>query len=279
MFLITLVLLQALRLVFCKTVSDPNDNKGNTPFFLQDPSDDQCLGPNGFVQCDEKALWILTTRKGRKTYSLVSLLNPDDNGLCLENKRGYFGFSDKVGMGSCKSKGSQSWDFLFVDDKHVKVSTNDKTLVRGKYYKSSLSLEPSTREHFLFKYYPTAVHDVGFYLKAGDGKCFDGEKFRECGVNRYGVLWAIGIKYSWGKAYRYIYNHKEKDTCLLVHGYKVSKGKCSDSKALGWSLRDGRLSYLNDKKCLVRKLDNLGVMEKCGNTFEYMSLETPVTYT
>jgi hypothetical protein len=50
---------------------DVNDNRGNTPFFLQDPYDQMCLGPNGFTVCDEAALWVLLKRKGRKTYSLV----------------------------------------------------------------------------------------------------------------------------------------------------------------------------------------------------------------
>ena len=35
--------------------ADPNDNRGNTPFFLQDPNDETCLGPEGFSVCDEQA--------------------------------------------------------------------------------------------------------------------------------------------------------------------------------------------------------------------------------
>jgi len=37
-----------------KKKSDPNDNRGNTPFFLQDPYDDMCLGPHGFTMCNEQ---------------------------------------------------------------------------------------------------------------------------------------------------------------------------------------------------------------------------------
>ena len=63
---------------------DPNDNRGVTPFFLRDPRDEMCLGQNGFTACTEQVLWILTRRPGKKTYSLVSLLTPSHNGLCLE---------------------------------------------------------------------------------------------------------------------------------------------------------------------------------------------------
>ena len=38
-----------------KRKTDPNDNFGNTPFFLQDPYDDMCLGPNGFTACSEQS--------------------------------------------------------------------------------------------------------------------------------------------------------------------------------------------------------------------------------
>ena len=104
-----------------KQPADPNDNKGNTPFFLQDPYDQTCLGPNGYTVCDERSLWILTRRAGKKTYSLVSLLNPSPYGMCLERKSSFFGLfaSDNVGMGLCSHGGYKSWDFSFVDKTHV----------------------------------------------------------------------------------------------------------------------------------------------------------------
>jgi hypothetical protein len=117
-----------------KAKSDPDDNKGNTPFFLQDDRDSMCLGPNGFTICDERALWILTKRSGLKTYSLVSLLNPSPYGMCLEKKSGFLGVlgSSKVEMGPCNKKGSKSWEFDFIDKAHVRLSINGMCLVRGK---------------------------------------------------------------------------------------------------------------------------------------------------
>lgn len=88
-----------------------------------------CLGIKGFTICDESALWILTKRSGKKTYSLVSLLNPsnkeNNNGLCLERKSTFFGLfnSDRISIGDCSKSGSKAWEFEFIDQTHVKLST------------------------------------------------------------------------------------------------------------------------------------------------------------
>jgi len=151
-----------------KKPADVNDNKGNTPFFLQDPRDQTCLGPNGFTVCDERSLWVLTRRAGKKTYSLVSLLNPSPYGMCLERKYGFLGLlgTDRVGMGLCSQKGSKSWDFAFVDKTHVKLSTNNQCLVRGKKkYLNSVSVQHCNKGEFLpLVYHPTSVHEAGFSL-------------------------------------------------------------------------------------------------------------------
>ena len=157
---------------------------GNTPFFLQDPYDQTCIGPNGFTVCDERSLWILTKRAGKKTYSLVSLLNPSPSGMCLERKSWFFGLfgGDKVGMGLCSKTGSKTWEFNFIDNTHVKLSTKGQCLVRGKNkYKNSVTVQNCNKGEFLpLVYHPTSVHEAGFYLKAADGECFDGSKFRNC---------------------------------------------------------------------------------------------------
>jgi len=91
------------------------------------------------------ALWILTRRPGKKTYSLVSLLNPSPYGMCLERKTSFFGLfkSSKVGIGLCSKSGklvkmnfiltklnsflnptgSKNWEFEFADTKHIRLST------------------------------------------------------------------------------------------------------------------------------------------------------------
>jgi hypothetical protein len=230
--------------------SDPNDNKGNTPFFLQDPYDQMCLGPNGFTICDETTLWILNKRVGRKsTYSLVSLLSSSQNGICLITKTTFFGLinSDNVGIGSCSTAVAQSWVFEFVDQTHVKIQNNGRCLVRGKKtYKNTISVQNCKKTEFLpLVYHPTAVHENGFYLKSADGNCFDGSKFRSCeGSGASKLLWGIGIKYVWGQASRYFYNYniQERSNCIVAKGNKVVKGPCSDAGSLNWGLNNGQLT-------------------------------------
>ena len=263
---------------------DPNDNKGNTPFFLQDPRDSTCLGPNGFTVCDERALWILTRRPGKKTYSLVSFLQPNEKGMCLEHKKGLLGIGgDNVGMGLCSKDGSMKWDFDFVDKTYVKLSTKGQCLVRGKKtYKNSISLQNCKKGGLQLVYHPTAVHEAGFFFKSADGQCFDGQKFRSCegnGANR--LLWGVGVKYIWGKANRYFYNfaYDDRNSCIVASGSKVTKGKCTDGGALKWGLYDGKLSTENGKKCLARLSDDTAAMAKCSEASEFISMDLPLIYT
>ena len=266
--------------------SDPNDNKGNTPFFLQDPHDQMCLGPNGFTVCDERALWILTRRPGRKTYSLVSLLNPSSTGMCLQRKSKFFGLfaTDKITTGDCNSGGSKAWEFEFVDNTHIKLSTKGQCLVRGKKtYKNSVSVQSCKRKEFLpLVYHPTEIHTNGFFLKSADGACFDGEAFRSCeGTGSNSLLWGVGIKYQWDKANRYFFNFNvaERGLCIVHNGRAVAKQECTKSGALQWGLRDGQLSAQNGRTCLARLADNTGVLAPCSEASEYVTMEVPTVYT
>ena len=264
--------------------SDPNDNKGNTPFFLQDPHDQMCLGPDGFTMCNENALWILTKRPGGKVpkYSLVSLLNPNPKGICLERKTSFFGLfgTDRLGMGACDKRGAKSWGFEFLDAKHVKLSVQGQCVVRGKKkYRNSVSLQPCKKGEALpFLYHPTAVHEVGFYLKAPDGGCFDGSQFKSCESAASKMLWGVGIKYIWGKANRYFFNYNDKSKCLVTRGSRVEKGDCRHPGAFKWGLQEGHLSANGGKKCLARLMDNSGAMPKCSEAYEYISMDVPATY-
>lgn len=268
--------------------SDPNDNKGNTPFFLQDPYDNMCLGPKGFTTCDENTLWVLTKRAGKKTYSLVSLLNTNTNGgLCLERKASFFGLftSDRVSIGSCNSARAKSWDFEFVDQTHVKLSTNGQCLVRGKkQYKSTVSVQSCKKGEFSpLVYHPTAVHENGFFLKAADGTCFDGVRFRACdGPGSNKILWGVGIRYVWGEAKRYLFsfNVQDRANCLTGKGSTVFKGPCKDSGTTEWALSNGQLTFGNKgSTCVARRADDTAALVKCNTAFEYLSLEVPSVYT
>lgn len=278
---------------------DPNDNKGNTPFFLQDPNDNQCLGPHGFTECDEAALWMLTKRKGVKTYSLVSLLEPTErSGGCLQRIKDvpwflsplgmFFGAGDRVGLGSCGTSMAKAWQFEFVDSKHVKLSTKsgNRCLVRGGHkgvdkkhkYKSSVGVQSCAKGSYLpLVYHPTAVHEIGFYLKSADGMCFDGTRFRSC-QSSSARLFGIGVKFVSGKARRYFFDFNKRQECLVSAGKTgVSLGKCSAPAAMGWSFDKGALKYRNNK-CLLRNGDETGTIASCAQGHEHISLDVPASY-
>lgn len=268
--------------------SDPNDNKGNTPFFLQDPYDNMCLGPKGFTSCDESTLWVLTKRAGKKTYSLVSLLNTNtDGGLCLERKASFFGLfaSDRVAIGSCNSARAKSWDFEFVDQTHVKLSTKGQCLVRGKkQYKSTVSVQSCKKGEFTpLVYHPTAVHEHGFFLKAADGTCFDGARFRSCdGPGSNKILWGVGIRYVWGEAKRYLFGFHVQDrtNCLTGKGSTIFKGPCKDSGTTEWALSQGQLTFgTRGNTCVARRADDTAALVNCNTAFEHISVEVPSVYT
>jgi hypothetical protein len=289
--LLCMILAACIHSSFSKTSSkqaqkkkDPYDNPGNTPFFLQDPHDNTCLGPNGFTVCDERALWVLTRRADRKnTYSLVSLLQPSPYGMCLERKKWFFGLlsGDDVGMGLCSKPGAKNWAFEFIDKTHVKLSSGGMCLVRGKKkYKNSISVQPCKKGEFLpLVYHSTTVHEAGFYLKAADGACFDGERFRSCDGSSKN-LWGVGIKYIWGKANRYFFTFSEKgQTCAVAKGSSVGRDSCQHGGAMKWGLADGRLSINNEKMCVNRLPDNTAALSRCGEGSEHIVMDIPTVYT
>jgi len=304
-FVLIITLICLMQLPHCKaqqqqTKRDPNDNKGNTPFFLQDPTDHQCLGPTGFTECDEAALWMLTKRKGSKTYSLVSLIEPTETyGGCLQRVKDVswymkplsflFGMSDRVSIGPCGSAMAKAWQFEFVDQKHVKLSTKvgNRCLVRGGLkdvdkkhkFRSSIATQSCSKGVYLpLIYHPTAVHEVGFYLKSADGLCFDGTRFRTCSSSA-SRLFGIGVKYVGGKAQRYFFDFGSRSNCLVGKGKKgVEIGKCKDSAALGWSLHSGELRRKGGM-CLARLGDDTAMMTACSDTHEHITMDVPATYT
>jgi hypothetical protein len=268
-----------------KAANDPNDYRGLTPFFLQDPTDQMCLGPHGFTVCDENALWILTRRAGKKTYSLVSLLQPGKD-VCLTQGTKLFGLfnSDRVVLAPCNKNSAKNWQWDFIDQSHVKLSNSAQCLVRGKKtFKNSASLQNCKKDEFVaLLYHPTAVHENGFYLKAADGACFDGHKFRSCtGAGANKLLWGIGLKFIWGEARRYLFNFapSERSTCIVAKGSEVEVGACSSSQALTWGIANGALTYQYGKKCVASKVDDVGVLTSCSEGSEFVSIEVPTLYT
>ncbi len=82
-----------------------------------------------FLTYTDRALWIVTKRPGKKTYSFVSFLSPSPYGMCLERKStGPFGIplfpSDKIGMGLCSSAG------ITLTHTYLNFFTNTSNLCR-----------------------------------------------------------------------------------------------------------------------------------------------------
>lgn len=270
-----------------KSVSskDANDLRGLTPFFLQDPYDQMCLGPHGFTNCDERALWLLTRRNGKKTYSLVSFLNPNQEGSCMQRKPTFFGLlsSSSLSLGSCKRGNAKAWEWEFLDKQLVRLTNNGQCIARGKKgHKSSISLEPCKSNEVLpLLYHPTSVHENGFYLKSADGSCFDGAKFRSCtGSGSGSLLWGVGIKYVWGEANQYLFSFSKKEkTCLNRKGRKVSKDTCDAAGTLGWGMVDGALSSQKGQLCIARRESDEAFLLPCKQGSEYITMEIPSVYT
>ena len=286
--------------------NDNSDHKGLTPFFLQDPYDHTCFGPNGFTLCDENALWLLTTRTNKKdTFSLVSFLRPTTK-LCLQRATTWFGLkkTNKLQLESCKTEDSKLWSWEFIDKQHVKLTHKGNCVLRGKegsgYNRNSISLGNCHGNSFLpLVYHPTAVHENGFLLSTADMRCFDGKTFHSCELAnspstsnaprgssvmdsvlaKYNLHWGVGLKYfSGGEAYRYIFNFAipERGNCLayvkktssVYHAEKVACNTTNKSYHIyGWGLENGRLTIENGKKCLSRTSSgDLGVFVDCQTT-------------
>ena len=142
---------------------------------------------------------------------------------------------------------------------------------------------PGGKGEFLpLVYHPTAVHENGFYIKAADGTCFDGEKFRACeGSGASKLLWGVGVKYVWGQAKRYFFgfNVQDRANCLTSKGSAVAKGPCKDSGTTEWAITNGQLTFGTRGTCLARKPDDTAALTSCNTAYEFVSVEVPSVYT
>ena len=223
-FIMALLQVKTVASSASQTTANVNE-KVYTPFFLQDRSDKSCLGMNGFTFCNENSLWLLLPRPETSKFSLVPFINPSEDGLCLEVVSKWFR-SKKLKMGSCTHSGSKKWNYEFVNASDIKMSSQGMSISRGKPYQSSLSLVSSDSDDYVpLYYYPTNIHEAGFYLKASsDGYCFDGNAFRLCDKAKE-VLFGVGFSFSWrGTAGRYFFNYYDKSKCLNVKRNNVYLG-------------------------------------------------------
>jgi len=250
---------------------DAYQNRGNVPFFLQDPLDGECLGPNGFTACDTTSLWILAGRK--EGHSLVALLEPEEGKSCLGT-----GSGNSVKASKCSTKQAKHWKIDADRHGYYVISTDQAKmcLFRSKDpYKSSVKLQPCKSGYTPLQVVETAIHDVGFFLESADGMCFDGIRFRHCNAQDESLLWGIGVRFgSKGDAMRSFFKYFDGSKCLSKTSKGPVLGPCTDAPARKWGLKDGKLVHEN-KMCVVRKKDNTAALVKCDTAFEHISLAIP----
>lgn len=196
-----------------------------TPFFLQDSKDKSCLGSRGFTFCNENALWLLIDRPETSKYSLVPFLGPNPGGFCLQVMSKLFRRAELT-MGPCRHQGSKEWSYEFLDKQNIKLMSRGLSIARDGPFQSSISLVPSSSElHVPLFYYPTNIHEAGFYLKASsDGHCFDGNSFRPCDVAKE-VLFGVSVTFSWRGGGRSFFNYADKSRCLTTRKGRVMMGE------------------------------------------------------
>ena len=117
--------------------------------------------------------------------------------------------------------------------------------------------------------------DTGFLLKASDGSCFDGVKFKTCSASSPSLVWGWGIGHgSKGDAFKVLFKWLAQESCLVRDGSAgTGLGGCG-STGSRWALSpDGQLSTDGNKFCVVRGLDNSAYVAKCAAGFEYLHME------
>lgn len=119
------------------------------------------------------------------------------------------------------------------------------------------------------------IHDVGFWLTASDGACFDGTMFRQCDASAAALVWGWGLRFG-GKTgdSKYLYKWHDPATCLRRDKLATAFDACDASGE--WRLSAiGELSSDRGKYCVVRSLYNEVRMVKCsaaGNQFEALAI-------
>lgn len=264
---------------------DPYDNRDRPLFWLQDPRDNTCLGPQGFGVCDEASLWMLADRKGGA--ALVAPFETGNAQMCLDRKWCHSAESP-VAIGPCKACGAKHWQVTKDRRGYVKVSEDkgknclvrSKPLPGGKQdkirrYKNSAMMSHCEKGYTGLVLAKAELND-GFFLQAADGFCFDGDRFVACDVNDWRLRWGVGITFkNNGQAYRYFYKIFEEGVCLQRTGKGAKLGDCSHWGAKRWSLQGGRLAHDGDH-CIVRNHDNSAAFVKCKEGYyEHIS---PVPY-
>ncbi len=84
---------------------------GHPVFFLQDPSDGNCLSDSGFKRCSINTLWHVVGKPG--TYQIHQRTNDrdGDDDTCLIKESCHLDDSAVI-LGSCDHCGANKWNIL-----------------------------------------------------------------------------------------------------------------------------------------------------------------------
>jgi hypothetical protein len=144
-----------------------------------------------------------------------------------------------------------------------------------RYLYNGASMQPCKDGGTLLQVVEAPVHDVGFWLTASDGSCFDGTMFRTCDASAAALVWGWGLRFG-GKSgeSKYLYKWHDPATCLRRDKVATALDACDASGEWRLSIL-GELSSDRGKYCVVRSLYNEVRMVKCsaaGNQYEALAI-------
>ena len=144
-----------------------------------------------------------------------------------------------------------------------------------RYLYNGASMQSCKEGGTLLQVVETPIHDLGFWLTASDGSCFDGTMFRQCDMSAAALVWGWGLRFG-GKTgeSKFLYKWYDSTKCLRRDKFATSLGDCDASGEWRLSIM-GELSSDRGKYCIVRSLYNEVRMVKCspmGSQFEALTI-------
>jgi hypothetical protein len=253
-------------------------------FLLQDESDGMCLGGTGVMgPCGTGGLW---TQKGMgRDTSLVSFLHPDPQAMCLSARKGDDGLVtvEACNGGGGGGGGTRRWA---LEGRRLSREDGKLCVARGAGADTGdgvLRLQPCFKGHTPLNVLAAGAGDKeGFLLRARNGECFDGVGFASCDSAH--ARWSVEVQdlrhggmYSLYKARGGYAGGKRRclrRTQAIGDGrFEVGLGPCDARGGRKWSLRDGRLSEEEGKRCLARTPAGHPVLQPCSAGHEPIQLD------
>jgi len=99
-----------------------------------------------------------------------------------------------------------------------------------RYLYNGASMQSCKEGGTLLQVVETPIHDLGFWLTASDGSCFDGTMFRQCDMSAAALVWGWGLRFG-GKTgeSKFLYKWYDSTACLRREKFATSLGDCDAS--------------------------------------------------